>query len=231
MLQSRPSHGGLTHWTHPWGRSSYDAIVQEKNRGMGGVQVLKYGIREGRKKFWSFVCFNEKQNRLMKMSRKIRCRSRNDPGLEGFDTHRRTMHKFERKISLGVELNSREHVSEYRKRKENLDAREIFRSGDRKEALKGLMQESGPVGWRNLWQRRELLLASACFVSSLLSSSVIVEDAHADNTAVTMSLNKYIKKKKLDRIDTYIPPLLNARSQLIRTGRVMCTCIDSCVFL
>lgn len=33
--------------------------------------------------------------------------------------------------------------------------------------------------------------------------------------------NRYVKKKKLERLDTYVPPLLEARGQLIRVGRVM----------
>ena len=51
----------------------------------------------------------------------------------------------------------------------------------------------------------------------------------AENTAVTASLGRYVKKKKLDRIDSYVAPLLAARDQLIRVGRVMCT--FSLVFL
>lgn len=31
----------------------------------------------------------------------------------------------------------------------------------------------------------------------------------------------YVKKKKLDRIETYVAPLIEARGQLIRVGRVM----------
>ena len=41
------------------------------------------------------------------------------------------------------------------------------------------------------------------------------------NPAVTRGLGKYVKKKKLDKIDTYLPPLFLARDQLIRVGRVM----------
>lgn len=33
-----------------------------------------------------------------------------------------------------------------------------------------------------------------------------------------------MKKKKLERLDTYVPPLLEARGQLIRVGRVMREC-------
>jgi hypothetical protein len=45
--------------------------------------------------------------------------------------------------------------------------------------------------------------------------------AHADNSAVKAGLSSYIKKKKLERLDTYVPPLLEAKDQLIRVGRVM----------
>jgi hypothetical protein len=42
-----------------------------------------------------------------------------------------------------------------------------------------------------------------------------------DNDAVKAGLSRYIKKKKLERIDTYVAPLLAARDQLVRVGRVM----------
>lgn len=45
--------------------------------------------------------------------------------------------------------------------------------------------------------------------------------ALAENEAVKAGLNRYVKKKKLERLDTYVPPLLEARGQLIRVGRVM----------
>ena len=47
--------------------------------------------------------------------------------------------------------------------------------------------------------------------------------AYAENEAITKGLGKYVKRKKLDRIDTYVPPLFRARDQLILIGRVMCT--------
>jgi hypothetical protein len=45
-----------------------------------------------------------------------------------------------------------------------------------------------------------------------------------DNDAVKAGLSRYIKKKKLERIDTYVAPLLAARDQLVRVGRVMREC-------
>ena len=56
-----------------------------------------------------------------------------------------------------------------------------------------------------------------------LMASSACEPAHAENEAITKGLGKYVKRKKLDRIDTYVPPLFRARDQLIRIGRVMCT--------
>ena len=42
-------------------------------------------------------------------------------------------------------------------------------------------------------------------------------------------LNRYIKKKSLDPLDTYVPPVLQARQQLQKSGEIMgaysrCTC-------
>jgi hypothetical protein len=42
-----------------------------------------------------------------------------------------------------------------------------------------------------------------------------------DNDAIKAGLSRYVKKKKLERIDTYIAPLLEAKGQLVRVGRVM----------
>lgn len=43
----------------------------------------------------------------------------------------------------------------------------------------------------------------------------------AENGAVTASLGRYVKRKKLDAIDSYVAPLLAAQDQLVRIGRVM----------
>lgn len=67
--------------------------------------------------------------------------------------------------------------------------------------------------------RRSIVEGALCLVGSGL---VNPKDAWAENSAVTSGLSKYVKRKKLDRIDTYIPPLLAAKGQLIRIGRVMC---------
>ncbi len=43
----------------------------------------------------------------------------------------------------------------------------------------------------------------------------------AENQAVTRGLNKYIRRKKYDDIEYYLPPLLAARGQLIRSGYLL----------
>ncbi len=43
----------------------------------------------------------------------------------------------------------------------------------------------------------------------------------AENEAVTRGLNKYIRRKKYDDIESYLPPLLAARGQLIRSGYIL----------
>lgn len=45
--------------------------------------------------------------------------------------------------------------------------------------------------------------------------------ARADNPAVQRGLNVYVKKKKLDRIDSYLPPLFLAKEQLVRVQRIV----------
>jgi hypothetical protein len=37
-------------------------------------------------------------------------------------------------------------------------------------------------------------------------------------------LNRYIKKKSLDPLDTYVPPVLQARQQLQKSGDIMGAC-------
>jgi hypothetical protein len=68
--------------------------------------------------------------------------------------------------------------------------------------------------------RRDLLLAITASALSLTLASP-KESRAAENAAVTSSLGRYVKRKKLDRIDSYVAPLLTAREQLIRIGRVM----------
>lgn len=72
--------------------------------------------------------------------------------------------------------------------------------------------------------RRDLLLGTVSF--SLMAGLLNVDPALAENEAITKGLSKYVKKKKLDDIDTYVPPLLRAREQMIRVGRVMCALSD-----
>ncbi|EFN53088.1 hypothetical protein CHLNCDRAFT_58696 [Chlorella variabilis] len=67
--------------------------------------------------------------------------------------------------------------------------------------------------------RRRAALASA--LAAAVAPWLLSGAAHADNDAVKAGLSKYVKKKKLERIDTYIAPLLEAKGQLVRVGRVM----------
>ncbi|PRW45473.1 autophagy-related 16 [Chlorella sorokiniana] len=66
-------------------------------------------------------------------------------------------------------------------------------------------------------RRSALAAALAAAAAPWLASG----PALADNDAVKAGLAKYVKKKKLERLDSYVPPLLAARDQLIRIGRVM----------
>ena len=51
--------------------------------------------------------------------------------------------------------------------------------------------------------------------------------AHADNPAVQRGLSMYVKKKKLDKIDSYLPPLFLAKEQLIRVNRIAASPADA----
>ncbi|KAI3424820.1 hypothetical protein D9Q98_008206 [Chlorella vulgaris] len=66
---------------------------------------------------------------------------------------------------------------------------------------------------------RRTALAAAFAVAA--TEWLVAGTAHAANEAVTSGLNKYVKRKKLERLDTYIAPLLEAKGQLVRVGRVM----------
>jgi hypothetical protein len=70
------------------------------------------------------------------------------------------------------------------------------------------------VGISGTLFRRDLLL-------TLASLALAAPVSAAENAAVTSSLGRYVKRKKLDRIDSYVAPLLTAREQLVRIGRVM----------
>lgn len=56
-----------------------------------------------------------------------------------------------------------------------------------------------------------------------LATTVFPSWAVAANDRVTAGLQNYMKKKRVDEIDSYVPTLLNARSELIRVDRVMGT--------
>lgn len=67
-----------------------------------------------------------------------------------------------------------------------------------------------------------LLLAPGLAVVPLLAEVGQPRLATAgENEAVVRGLSKYIKQKQLDPLGSYVPLLLEARDQLIRTGRVM----------
>ena len=65
--------------------------------------------------------------------------------------------------------------------------------------------------------RRQLLLT----VASTALAAIATPAWAAENNAVTSSLGRYVKRKKLDNIDSYVAPLLEAKEQLVRVGRVM----------
>jgi hypothetical protein len=73
--------------------------------------------------------------------------------------------------------------------------------------------------------RRHILAAAgvSAFLSQLLRppAAAAVIGGGGPNSAVTAGLQRYVRKKKLDAIDSYLAPLLNARDQLVRIGRVM----------
>jgi hypothetical protein len=69
--------------------------------------------------------------------------------------------------------------------------------------------------------RRDLMLAASALLASLPSLAQPAAAAAAGNDAVTAGLKRYVRKKKLDAIDSYLAPLLNAKDQLVRVGRVM----------
>jgi len=58
---------------------------------------------------------------------------------------------------------------------------------------------------------------------SALAGLALLPDfpARADNPAVQRGLSVYVKKKKLDRIDSYLPPLFLAKEQLVRVERIV----------
>jgi hypothetical protein len=67
--------------------------------------------------------------------------------------------------------------------------------------------------------RRTAIISFALTLNSTLLPTSSAKAAA--NDAVQAGLSKYVKKKKLDRIDTYLAPLIEAKGQLIRVGRVM----------
>jgi hypothetical protein len=66
--------------------------------------------------------------------------------------------------------------------------------------------------------RRRALLLLLCGTAGL---SALDPAVAAENPAVTRGLSVYVKKKKLDKIDSYLPPLFLAREQLIRVIRIV----------
>lgn len=84
--------------------------------------------------------------------------------------------------------------------------------------------ESDSLATAHRLQHQTMLPRRAALGAALAAVAapwLLSDAALADNDAVKAGLSKYVKKKKLERIDTYIAPLLEARDQLIRVGRVM----------
>lgn len=70
----------------------------------------------------------------------------------------------------------------------------------------------------DLVQMRRFILMSSTLC---LASTGFPSWALASNDKVTVGLQKYMKKKRVDSIDSYVPTLLNARAELIRLDRIM----------
>jgi len=71
-------------------------------------------------------------------------------------------------------------------------------------------------------RRGSLAVVSLAAVASLAANVLWCTPARAaENEAVKRGLSKYVKKKKLDRIDSYLPPLFLAKEQLIRVNRIV----------
>ena len=71
-------------------------------------------------------------------------------------------------------------------------------------------------------RRGSLAVVSLAAVASLAANVLWCTPARAaENEAVKRGLSQYVKKKKLDRIDSYLPPLFLAKEQLIRVNRIV----------
>ena len=74
-----------------------------------------------------------------------------------------------------------------------------------------------------LMSRRKTFVLVSSVLGGTWTWSLTCADANASsggNPDVVRGLGKYVKKKKLDKIDTYLPPLFLARDQLVRVERV-----------
>ncbi|GAB4821426.1 hypothetical protein N2152v2_008472 [Parachlorella kessleri] len=58
-------------------------------------------------------------------------------------------------------------------------------------------------------------------ISSKRGEGQVKSAAKAENEAVTRGLNRYIRRKKYDNIEYYLPALLAAKGQLIRSGYLL----------
>lgn len=95
---------------------------------------------------------------------------------------------------------------------------------DRVESRKDSMPDGRKADMRQDVMDRGIARRALCVflgVSISLTGQPVVSAATGGNPAITRGLGKYVKKKQLDKIDTYLPPLFLARDQLIRVGRVM----------
>ncbi|KAL4437306.1 hypothetical protein ABPG75_004445 [Micractinium tetrahymenae] len=107
-----------------------------------------------------------------------------------------------------------------RRVKQRIQGRQVLASASLQQPERSEQGGTAPpaAGVPQLLPRRSALAAALAGAAApwLFSGAAL-----ADNEAVKAGLNRYVKKKKLERLDTYVPPLLEARGQLIRVGRVM----------
>jgi hypothetical protein len=76
---------------------------------------------------------------------------------------------------------------------------------------------------KDVASRRKAFMLVGSVLGGTWTWTLTCADANASsggNPDVVRGLGKYVKKKKLDKIDTYLPPLFLARDQLVRVERV-----------
>jgi hypothetical protein len=73
--------------------------------------------------------------------------------------------------------------------------------------------------------RRSILISTSTLLG--VASWTIAGSASAELNFFERGLSKYIKKKRLDPLDTYVPVVLEARDQLLEAGNVSSMAICS----